>query len=427
MPSTPSPSGRPSLEVADVFRGEAVAYLRDYGARLSSAQKRVFSDIQACRTAVMGGHVEACDECGRRNISYNSCRNRHCPKCQALARAEWLEQRSAELLPIPYFHVVFTLPAEIAALALQNKRLLYGMLFQAASQTLMTVAANPRHLGAEIGVLAVLHTWGQNLMHHPHLHCVVSGGGIAPDQSRWIASRKHYFLPVRVLSRVFRNRFRVLLERAFQRGELKFFGELKPLAQADAFQRFLAAVAGREWVVYAKRPFSAATCVLKYLARYTHRVAIANSRLLAYENGCVTFRYKDYARQSSQRTMTLPAVEFIRRFLLHVLPDGFMRIRHYGYLANRRRRQKLAACRQLLGVEQPPTQQPPTEATPAEAPHANPSAPSEATATAPHCPACKTGRLRLIETFERRPRRSCHPSAAPPAPPSSRMAFKDTS
>lgn len=427
MPPTPSPSGRPSLEVADVFRSEAVAYLRDYGARLSSAQKRVFSDIQACRTAVMGGHVEACDECGRRKISYNSCRNRHCPKCQALARAEWLEQRSAELLPIPYFHVVFTLPAEVAALALQNKRLLYGMLFQAASQTLMTVAANPRHLGAEIGVLAVLHTWGQNLMHHPHLHCVVSGGGIAPDQSRWIASRKHYFLPVRVLSRVFRNRFCVLLERAFQRGELKFFGELKPLAEADAFRRFLAAVAGREWVVYAKRPFSAATCVLKYLARYTHRVAIANSRLLSYENGCVTFRYKDYARQSSQRTMTLPAVEFIRRFLLHVLPDGFMRIRHYGYLANRRRRQKLAACRQLLGVEQPPTQQPPTVATPAEAPLVNPSAPSEATAAAPLCPACKTGRLRLIETFERRPRRSCHPSAAPPAAPSSRMAFKDTS
>jgi hypothetical protein len=428
MPPTPSPPGRPALEVAEIFRSEAVSYLQDYGARLSSAQKRVLSDIQACRTAVMGGHVEACDECGRREISYNSCRNRHCPKCQALARARWLEQRTAELLPISYFHVVFTLPAEVAALALQNKRLLYGMLFQAASQTLMTVAANPRHLGAEIGVLAVLHTWGQNLMHHPHLHCVVSGGGLSPDRSRWIASRKHYLLPVRVLSRVFRNKFRALLERAFQRGELQFFGELEPLANADAFRRFLATVAGREWVVYAKRPFSDATCVLKYLARYTHRVAIANSRLLAYQDGCVTFRYKDYARQSSQRTMTLPAAEFIRRFLLHVLPDGFMRIRHYGYLANRRRRQRLAACRQLLGVEQPAT----TEAS-TEGPHANPSAPSEETQAAPICPTCKQGRMRLIETFERRPRRGCYSSAgpppSPPSPPSpfSTIHFQDTS
>jgi len=407
--------------VADIFRGEAVSFLRDYGARLSSPQKRVFSDVQACRTAVMGGHVGACDECGHREISYNSCRNRHCPKCQALARAHWLEQRAAELLPISYFHVVFTLPAEIAALALQNKRLLYGMLFEAASQTLREVAANPRHLGAdEIGLLAVLHTWGQNLMHHPHLHCVVSGGGLAQDESRWIASRKHYFLPVRVLSRVFRNKFRALLQRAFQRAELEFFGELQPLADPDAFRRFLAAATEREWVVYAKRPFGDATCVLKYLARYTHRVAIANSRLLAYRDGNVTFRYKDYAQQAKQRTMILPAAEFIRRFLMHVLPDGFMRIRHYGYLANRHRQQKLATCRRLLGVLPAAT----TEAQ-ADDPDVPPAAPAGETEAAPRCPACQKGRLRVIETFERRPRRGCCPPAAPP--PCSDLPFEDSS
>lgn len=408
--------------MADIFRGEAVSYLRDYGARLSSAQQRVFSDIQACRTAVLGGHVGECDACGRREISYNSCRNRHCPKCQAQARARWLEDRADELLPISYFHVVFTLPAELAALALQNKRLLYGMLFEAASQTLLTVAANPRHLGAEIGILAVLHTWGQNLMHHPHLHCVVSGGGLSPDRSHWIASRKHYFLPVRVLSRVFRNKFCRLLKRAFPRGELQFFGELESLANVEAFQRFLATVAGREWVVYAKRPFSDATCVLKYLARYTHRVAIANARLVAYREGRVTFRYKDYAHQSSQRTMTLPAAEFIRRFLMHVLPDGFMRIRHYGYLANRHRRQRLAACRALLGVERPATKDGSMEG-----PLANPAEPAGETAAAPVCPTCKKGRMRLIETLERRPRRGGRPCAPPSPSTPSRIPFQDTS
>jgi len=421
MPPSPPLPGRTTLELADIFRGEAVSFLRDYGARLSSPQQRVFSDIQACRTAVMGGHVGACDACGHHEISYNSCRNRHCPKCQALARAHWLEQRAAELLPISYFHVVFTLPAEIAALALQNKRLLYGMLFEAASQTLREVAANPRHLGAdEIGLLAVLHTWGQNLMHHPHLHCVVSGGGLAQDGSRWIASRKHYFLPVRVLSRVFRNKFRGLLQKAFQRGKLEFFGELRPLAAPDAFRRFLAAATGREWVVYAKRPFGDATCVLKYLARYTHRVAIANSRLLAYRDGRVTFGYKDYAQEGRQRTMTLPAAEFIRRFLLHVLPDGFMRIRHYGYLANRHRQQKLATCRRLLGVLEPAT----TE-TPAEDPNITSPAPACEAESKPRCPACQKGRLRVIETFERRPRRGCCPSLAPM--PRGNLPFKDTS
>jgi hypothetical protein len=427
MPSIPSPPrGRPSLEVADIFRGERELFLRDYGGRLSSAQKRVFSDIQACRTAVMGGHVGECDECGHREISYNSCRNRHCPKCQALARAHWLDQRAAELLPISYFHVVFTLPAEVAAIALQNKRLLYGMLFEAANQTLLQVAGNPRHLGAEIGVVAVLHTWGQNLMHHPHLHCVVSGGGLSPDRSRWIASRKHYFLPVRVLSRVFRNKFRALLERAYHRGELAFFGDLKALAADYAFQQFLADVTAREWVVYAKPPFSDATCVLKYLARYTHRVAISNGRLVAYQNGRVTFRYKDYAQQSRQWTMTLPAAEFIRRFLLHVLPDGFMRIRHYGYLANRHRRARLATCRSLFGVEQPTTTVAPVE-DPNVEPHAL-SAEAEATTC---CPACKKGRMRLIEAFQRSSRRyrafQTLSSLPLPAPASSTIPLKDTS
>jgi len=418
LPSESLPS-RTNLEVADVFRGEAAAYLQQYGARLSSGQKRVFSDIQACRTAVMGGHVGACDACGHRAISYNSCRNRHCPKCQALARAKWLEQRAAELLPISYFHVVFTLPAEIAALALQNKRLLYGMLFEAASRTLMEVAANPRHLGAsEIGLLAVLHTWGQNLMHHPHLHCVVSGGGLSEDGSRWIASRPHYFLPVRVLSRVFRNRFRVLLQKAYQRGELTFCGELEPLAAPNAFRRFLTAATQREWVVYAKRPFGNPTCVLKYLAQYTHRVAISNSRLLAYQDGNVTFRYKDYAQESRQRTMTLAAAEFIRRFLLHVLPDGFMRIRHYGYLANRHRRQKLATCRRLLGVLEP-------AATEAEDPQVKPTTDSGEPETAIRCPACRIGRLLVIETFQRRPR-SCR-ELLQPLPPPIVIPFADSS
>lgn len=410
MPPSESPPGRTSLEVADVFRGEATTYLKDYGARLSAGQKRVFSDVSACRTAVMGGHVGACDACGHRAISYNSCRNRHCPKCQALARAKWLEQRAAELLPIAYFHIVFTLPAEIAAVALQNKRLLYGMLFEAASRTLMEVAANPRHLGAkEIGLLAVLHTWGQNLMHHPHLHCVVSGGGLSADGTQWIASRPYYFLPVRVLSRVFRNKFRALLQKAFERGELTFCGELESLADPQAFGRFLKAATVREWVVYAKRPFGNASCVLKYLAQYTHRVAISNGRLLTYRDGNVTFRYKDYAQESRQRTMTLAAAEFIRRFLLHVLPDGFMRIRHYGYLANRHRQQKLATCRRLLGVLEP------APATGQDLP-GKPETVADESGIAIRCPACRIGQLRVIETFERRSR-GCRELLHPPPPP----------
>jgi hypothetical protein len=316
-----------------------------------------------------------------------------------------LEQREAELLPIPYFHVVFTLPAEIAGLALQNKRLLYGMLFQAASETLRQVAANPRHLGAdEIGVLAVLHTWGQNLLHHPHLHCVVSGGGLAEGGTRWVASRPHYFLPVKVLSRVFRNKYRALLQKAFGRGELKFFGELAPLAEGRAFKRYLDAATKREWVVYAKRPFQNTTCVLKYLARYTHRVAISNSRLLAYRSGQVTFRYKDYAREGQQRTMTVAAAEFVRRFLLHVLPAGFMRIRHYGYLANNQRREKLATCRRLLGCAAPTVSSIEVESDLPKRESEQPDTADEsgaATEATLHCPACQTGRMRNTETLVR--------------------------
>jgi hypothetical protein len=388
----------------------------------------VFSDIQACRTAVMGGHVRACDHCGHREISYNSCRNRHCPKCQAMARAEWLQEREAELLPIAYFHIVFTLPAEIAAVALQNKRVLYAMLFEAASETLKEVAANPRHLGAaEIGLLAVLHTWGQNLMHHPHLHCVVGGGGLSQDQSRWIPSRDYYFLPVKVLSRVFRRKFRRLLEKAFHCGELGFYGQLAHLAEPKTFRRFLDAATRRNWVVYAKRPFRDPACVLKYLARYTHRVAISNRRLVDYVDGNVTFRYRDYARQGRQRTMTLEAGEFIRRFLLHALPDGFMRIRHYGYLANRHRRQKLKTCRRLLGCEAPAEPEGNTGPSADElGEHAGETGNADGeTETTIRCPVCKTGRMQTIDTFDRCPRR--YAGRPTPLPSPSQLPYQDSS
>jgi hypothetical protein len=395
---------RPNLEVADVFRGEAESFLRRSGKHLSIAQKRAFAAISACRTAALGGHVTACDRCDHQRISYNSCRNRHCPKCQAHARAEWLERRQAELLPIPYFHLVFTLPQEVAALALQNKRLLYGMLFEAASQTIAEVAANPRHLGAhDVGILAVLHTWGQNLMHHPHLHCVVSGGGLTVDGQRWIASKNYFFLPVRVLSRVFRRNYCQLLRQAYNQEQLEFHGQLAPLAERHAFEKLLAAAAGREWVVYAKRPFQEPSCVLKYLARYTHRVAIANSRLVRYHAGRVTFRYRDYAAGGRERTMTLIGSEFIRRFLMHVLPKGFMRIRYFGYLANRQRQEKLAHCRQLLGEAVLPSAPEVLHESSVQhvtkADHGNPVA----------CPACQRGALRIIFQWDRYSPAALHP------------------
>jgi hypothetical protein len=285
---------RPRLEVADVVREHGDAFLDRYGNVLLPQQRRVLSDIAACRTATLGGHVEACDRCGHQRIAYNSCRNRHCPKCQAGAAAEWTEDRRAELLPVAYFHVVFTLPAVLGPIALQNPRVVYGLLFQAAAETLQQIAADPKHLGAEIGFLSVLHTWGQNLQHHPHVHCVVPGGGLALDGSRWIACRPRFFLPVRVLSRVFRGKFLARLRAAFEQGKLSFHGRLAALADPVEFRRRLAASARTEWVVYAKPPFGGPEQVLKYLARYTHRVAISNHRLLAQEGGKVTFRWKDY-------------------------------------------------------------------------------------------------------------------------------------
>jgi hypothetical protein len=340
----------PKLEVAEVFRRYGSAYRREHGASLSRGQRRVMSAIELCRTAALGGHLEECDSCGHQRPAYNSCRDRHCPKCQSLARAQWLEDRQAELLPVEYFHVVFTVPEDIAAIAYQNKAEVYGILFRATAETLRTIAADPKHLGAEIGFLAVLHTWGQNLLFHPHLHCVVPGGGISPDGQRWIACRPGFFLPVRVLSRLFRRLFLEHLQTAFDTGKLQFFSSLERLRDPKAFAQYLAPLRQTEWVVYAKPPFGGPDQALNYLGRYTHRVAISNHRLLDIDHGRVSFRWKDYRDHDQQKAMTLKAAEFIRRFLLHVLPDGFQRIRHYGFLAHRYRQAKLARCRQLLGV-----------------------------------------------------------------------------
>jgi len=348
---------RPRLEVADIFRRYGEAFRRKLGASLSTVQRRVMTAIEVCRTAALGGHREQCDQCGHERIAYNSCRNRHCPKCQSLARAEWVQQREAELLDCPYFHVVFTIPEALAAIAYQNKSVVYAILFRAAAETLRTIAADPRHLGAEIGFFAVLHTWGQNLLHHPHLHCVAPGGGLSPDGQRWIACRPGFFLPVRVLSRLFRRLFLEALERAFLAGQLQFFSALEPLRERPAFQQYLAHTRRTEWVVYAKRPFGGPAQVVDYIGRYTHRVAVSNHRLLDIDGGRVQFRWKDY-RDHRQKTMTLSAEEFIRRFLLHVLPDRFQRIRYYGLFGNRYRQQKLARCRQLLGMPEPQPSQP---------------------------------------------------------------------
>jgi hypothetical protein len=340
---------RPRLEVADIIRAHGQAFLEAMGDRLSSAKQRVLRRLAACRTAALGGHVEQCDRCGHERIAYNSCRDRHCPKCQAQARADWLDARQADLLPVEYFHVVFTVPEEAARIALQNKKTVYDILFAASAQTLQDIAADPRHLGAEIGLLSVLHTWGQTLHHHPHVHGVVPGGGLSPDGTRWISCKPGFFLPVKVLGRVFRGKFLERLKRAHADGKLSFQGSLQALRDGAAFAAHLRPLYEKDWVVYAKPPFGGPLAVLKYLARYTHRVAIANHRLLAMADGRVTFAYKDYARGERQRTMTLDAVEFLRRFLLHVLPKGFTRIRQYGLLANRIRAAKLERCRYLLG------------------------------------------------------------------------------
>jgi Putative transposase/Transposase zinc-binding domain len=354
---TPPTTERPALEVADVIRHYGEGFVERYRGVLSDAQRKALRDLAACRTAVLGGHVEHCLDCGHERIAYNSCRNRHCPKCQALARAHWLDQQAQHLLPVEYHHVVFTLPAELGELALANPAALYDLLMRSAAATLREVAANPKRLGAAIGVLMVLHTWGQNLHHHPHVHCVVTGGGLSCDDAgkvdaspRWRACRPGFFLPVRVLSRVFRGKFLTGLREALDEGKLALPPHLAALAEARARSGWCATLYAKDWVVYAKRPFGGPAQVLKYLARYTHRVAISNARLLELADGRVTFRYKDYADAHRPKTMTLEAGEFLRRFVQHVLPRSFVRIRHYGLLANRQRAARLAACRRLLLV-----------------------------------------------------------------------------
>lgn len=341
---------RPQLEVADVIRAHGQEYLETMGVSATLAQRRVLRDLADCRTAALGGHVEKCTDCGHKKIAYDSCKSRCCPKCQGSSRRKWLEAREKDLLPVEYFHVVFTLPQEIAALALQNKRVVYKALFRASSKTLLQIAADPKHLGAKIGILSVLHTWGQALTHHPHIHCVVPGGGLSHDGSRWISSSNGFLLPVSVLSPVFRGKFLEQLRKAKAQGDLAFHGKLKHLNDPDTFRSYLAATHKNDWVVYSKPPFGGPEQVLKYLARYTLRVAISNRRLLSLEDGKVSFSWKDYAHGGRRRVMTLDAVEFIRRFLLHVLPDGFVRIRSYGLLANCVKRKNLKLCRKLLGA-----------------------------------------------------------------------------
>jgi hypothetical protein len=338
----------PALEVADIFRRHGESYRRAHA--LSRTERRVMGAIEACRTAALGGHVERCAECGLVRISYNSCRDRHCPKCQGSAQAAWVAARQTELLPVPYFHVVFTLPAPAAEIAFQNKAEVYAILFKAAAETLSTIAADPKHLGAEIGFVAVLHTWGQNLQHHPHVHCLVPGGGVSQVGRRWVTCRPGFFLPVRVLSRLFRRLFLEKLKAAFEADRLAFFGAHAQLAAAPIFARRLSELQRAEWVVYSKRPFAGPAAVLAYLGRYTHRVAISNNRLIDMMDGRVRFRWRDYRHHNRNKVMTLAADEFIRRFLLHSLPDRFHRIRHYGFLNNRHRAEKLALCRELLAI-----------------------------------------------------------------------------
>jgi hypothetical protein len=378
-----------SLEVADIFRAAGPAYRAVHAGHLSLAQLKVMSAIQNCRTAALGGHVDGCDDCGYLRVAYNSCRNRHCPKCQAAAARAWLAERKADLLPVGYFHVVFTLPAEVADIAWQNKAVVYDLLFRAAAETMMTIAADPRHLGARIGVTAVLHTWGSAMTHHPHVHMIVPGGGIARDGERWINARPTFFLPVRVLGKLFRRLFLTQLIALHDAGKLVFFGAQAELADRRSFLRHLALLRNKRWVVYAKAPFAGPEAVLAYLSLYTHRVAISNRRLIAFDEAGVTFRYKDYRRSSPQRqqVMTLDAHEFMRRFLLHVLPHGFHRIRHYGLFASATRKANIARARELLAA---PTSSPEPVAVEAAEP------PDQL----PPCPCCG-GRMRIIETFER--------------------------
>src|SRR5262245_3130816 len=382
---------RPTLEVADVFRRYGDSY-REQAAALSIAQRRVMTAIEQCRTAALGGHVEQCERCGHRRVWYNSCRDRHCPSCQSLARAAWIEDRKAELLDTEYFHVVFTVPDEIAVID-QNKPQVYNILFRATAATLRTIADDPQHLGAEIGFFAVLHSWGQTLVHHPHLHCVVPGGGLSIDRSRWVSCRPGFFLPVRVLSRLFRRRFLEDLQDSFDAGQLKFSASLQALSDPTIFADHLEPVRRAEWVVYAKRPFAGPEQVLDYVGRYTHRVAISNHRLIDIDDGRVRFHYTDYraARADAQKTMTLAAPEFIRRFLLHVLPPGFHRIRYYSFLSNRYRTEKLDRCRQFLGTAPPPA--PTHQATTDYRDRYE----ALTGVSLRACPRCQSGRMRVVE------------------------------
>lgn len=371
------------LEVADVFRQHGQEFLNRWGDVLSSQQRKAFRDISACRTAALGTQVQQCDHCGYQEIAYRSCRNRHCPKCHSRTRDEWLRDRAAEILPVPYCHVVFTLPHELAPLALQNPRVVYGILFRAVAEALSEMAADPKRLGARIGFLAVLHTWTQRIEHHPHVHCVVPAGGLSPDGKKWISPRKRkFFLPVKPLGHLFRGKFLAYLEEAFIVNHLNFYGRLREIAHPVRFAEFLSPLSDCEWVVYVKPPFGGPHQVLQYLARYTHRVAISNGRLLSLQNGRVLFRWRDSKDHNQMKETSLEAVEFIRRFLLHVLPSGFVKIRHFGFLSNRNRKAMVQHCRELL-----------------------PSTPVEdifIESRQPLCPVCKIGQLQVID-WGRRP------------------------
>lgn len=338
----------PPFEVADIVRAAGSSFIEKNRSRLTWQHLRVLRAIERCRTAALGGHLDQCAQCGQQTISYNSCRNRHCGKCQTNARDQWLRDREKEVLNVPYVHVVFTLPHQLSRLTLSNKRVLYDLLLRASAATLLEIAADPKHMGAEIGFMSVLHTWGQNVLHHPHAHIVIPAGGLSLDHQHWVHPRYAFFLPVKVLSRVFRGKFTAGLKRAFQKRQLTFPGSLQQLEQESAFHSFLRTLFRQDWVVYAKPPFGGPQHVLHYLARYTHRVAISNHRLIHFADGRVTFRWKDYAHRSKQKLMTVTADEFLRRFLLHVLPHGFVRIRFFGFLSNRRRKSLLPLCRQLL-------------------------------------------------------------------------------
>ncbi len=389
---------RPALEVADIFRGHGPAWRRANAGRVSLGQLKVMSAIESCRTAALGGHVARCEKCSHTQIAYNSCRNRHCPKCQGAAAKEWLAERETELLPVPYYHVVFTLPAPISDIAYQNKAVIYDILFKASAEALITIAADPKHLGARVGVTSVLHSWGSALTHHPHVHMIVPGGGISLDGERWVSCRPGFLLPVRVLSRLFRRLFLEKLIAAHK--QLQFFGNHAPLAKAQTFATHLAPLRRTEWVVYAKRPFGGPQAVLAYLSRYTHRVAISNRRLISLDDAGVTFKWKDYRAKGRERAkvMTLATGEFIRRFLIHVLPGGFHRIRHYGLFAGIKRADNITRARELLAVPKPQRQNAATNAADSNEPQ-----------TLSHpCPCCG-GRMIVIEIFER----ACSPRTRP--------------